>query len=72
MDAELAASATWPVPVGTGGSVTAIESTLLLRLRRRPFEELLDDQPELSRSVISTLARLLQTMADDDARAVGG
>jgi CRP-like cAMP-binding protein len=59
-------------PAPRSASVTAIESTLLLRLRRRPFEELLDDQPELSRSVISTLARLLQTMADDDARAVGG
>ena len=30
-------------------SVTAIEPSLLLRLRRGPFEELLDDRPEIAR-----------------------
>jgi len=40
-------------------SVTALEPSLLLRLRRGPFEELLDDRPEIARGVISTLVRLL-------------
>ena len=43
-------------------SVTAIEPSLLLRLRRGPFEELLDDRPEIARGVISTLVRLLQAV----------
>ena len=41
-------------------AVTAIEPSLLLRLRRGPFEELLDDRPEIARGVIATLVRLLQ------------
>ncbi len=55
-------------PAPRSASVTAIEATLLLRLRRVPFEELLDDHPEVARSVVSTLARLLQAIADDGAR----
>jgi CRP-like cAMP-binding protein len=55
-------------PAPRSASVTAIESTLLLRLRRPAFEELLDDHVELSRSVISTLAQLLQAMAGDETR----
>jgi CRP-like cAMP-binding protein len=58
-------------PAPRSASVTSVEPTLLLRLRRPAFEELLDDQAELSRSVIATLARLLQAMADDDARMSG-
>jgi CRP-like cAMP-binding protein len=41
-------------------SVTALEPSLLLRLRRGPFEELLDDRPEIARGVIASLVRLLQ------------
>lgn len=51
-------------PAPRSASVTAIEPTLLLRLRRLSFEELLDDHPEISRSVITTLARMLQATAD--------
>jgi len=47
-------------PAPRSASVTALEPCLLLRLRRGPFEELLDDKPEIARGVISTLARLLQ------------
>lgn len=47
-------------PAPRAASVTAIEPTLLLRLRRKPFEELLDDRPEVARAVISTLAQMLQ------------
>ena len=51
-------------PAPRSASATAIEPSLLLRLRRGPFEELLDDRPEIARGVITTLARLLQTNAD--------
>lgn len=47
-------------PAPRAASVTALEPTLLLRLRRAPFEELLEDRPEIARAVIHTLARLLQ------------
>ena len=49
-------------------SVTAIEPCLLLRLRRGPFEELLDDRPEIARGVIATLVRLLQASNGDGER----
>ncbi len=52
-------------------SVTAIEPSLLLRLRRGPFEELLDDRPEIARGVIATLVRLLQAANGDGRRGVG-
>ena len=35
-------------PAPRSASVTALEPTLLLRLRRGPFEELLDDRPEIA------------------------
>ena len=54
-------------PAPRAASVTAVEPSLLLRLRRAPFEELLDEHPEVSRAVISTLARLLQAAADESA-----
>ena len=54
-------------PAPRSASVTAIEPTLLLRLRRGPFEELLDDQPAIARAVISTLAQQLQAVADENA-----
>ena len=54
-------------PAPRSASVTAIEPTLLLRLRRGPFEELLDDRPEIARVVISTLATQLQAVADAGA-----
>jgi CRP/FNR family cyclic AMP-dependent transcriptional regulator len=56
-------------PAPRSASVTTMEPTLLLRLRRRPFEELLDDRPEIARVVISTLARMLQAVADQGADA---
>ncbi len=52
-------------PAPRSASVTATEPSLLLRLRHGPFEELLDDRPEIARAVISTLARMLQAVADD-------
>jgi CRP/FNR family transcriptional regulator, cyclic AMP receptor protein len=58
-------------PAPRSASATAIEPTLLLRLRRGPFEELLDDRPEIARAVISTLARMLQTAADSHAETAG-
>ncbi len=54
-------------PAPRAASVTAISPTLLLRLRRSAFEELLDDRPEIARAVMSTLARLLQAAADAGA-----
>ena len=51
-------------PAPRSASVTALEPTLLLRLRRGPFEELLDDRPEIARAVISALAHQLQAVAD--------
>ena len=51
-------------PAPRAASVTALEPTLLLRLRREPFEELLEDRPEIARAVIVALARLLQSQAD--------
>ena len=39
-------------PAPRSASATAIEPSLLLRLRRGPFEELLDDRPEIARAVI--------------------
>jgi CRP-like cAMP-binding protein len=58
-------------PAPRSASVTAIEPSLLLRLRRAPFEELLDDRAEIARGVISTLARLLQTIADGQSETIG-
>jgi CRP-like cAMP-binding protein len=58
-------------PAPRSASVTTMESSLLLRLRRGPFEELLDDRPEIARVVISTLANLLQAVADQGAGAEG-
>jgi CRP/FNR family transcriptional regulator, cyclic AMP receptor protein len=54
-------------PGPRSASVTALEPTLLLRLRRGPFEELLDDRPEIARAVISRLAHQLQAVADERA-----
>ena len=56
-------------PAPRSASVTAVEPARLLRLRREPFEELLEERPEIARGVIATLARLLQTSADDGAGA---
>lgn len=64
---ELAVLASAP----RSASVTAIEPSLLLRLRRGPFEELLDDRPEIARGVISTLVRLLQASNGDGEEAMG-
>lgn len=54
-------------PAPRSASVTAIEPTLLLRLRRGPFDELLEDHAEIARAVLAALARRLQELADADA-----
>ena len=59
-------------PAPRSASVTTLEPTLLLRLRRGPFEELLDDHSEIARAVISTLARQLQAVADADTGGMAG
>ncbi|MFL6204869.1 MAG: cyclic nucleotide-binding domain-containing protein [Acidimicrobiales bacterium] len=48
-------------------SVTASEPSLLLCLRRGPFEELLEDRSEIARRVITTLVRLLQASSSKEA-----
>jgi CRP-like cAMP-binding protein len=56
-------------PAPRSASVTTVEPSLLLRLRRQPFDELLEDRPEIARAVISALAQLLQSgtpAAEDD------
>lgn len=58
-------------PAPRSASATALEPSLLLRLRRGPFEELLDDHPEIARAVIATLARMLQASADNRAETAG-
>ena len=54
-------------PGPRSASVTALEHTLLLRLRRQPFEELLEDSADIARAVVASLARRLQELADDAA-----
>ena len=54
-------------PAPRSASVTALEPSLLLRLRRAPFEELLEDRAEIGRAVIAALARRLQELAHRDA-----
>ena len=49
-------------------TVTALEPCLLLRLRRKPFEELLEERPGIARAVIAELVRRLQDLADQDAK----
>ena len=56
-------------PAPRSATATALEPSLLLRLRHGPFEELLDDRPEVARAVIATLARKLQAGADDEVVA---
>jgi CRP-like cAMP-binding protein len=54
-------------PGPRAATVTALTPALLLRLRREPFHEMLDDHPEISRTLITTLARTLQESADERA-----
>ena len=54
-------------PAPRSASVTATEPSMLLRLRRQPFEELLSDRAEIGRAVIIGLSRRLQELADRDA-----
>lgn len=54
-------------PAARSASVTAVQPSLLLRLRRGPFDELLDDRPVIARSVIAALALRLRALADEDA-----
>ena len=59
-------------PAPRSASVSAVEPTLLLRLRREPFEELLEDHPAIARAVIATLTRMLQSapIVDEDVPVV--
>jgi len=59
-------------PAPRAASVTTSEPAVLLRLRRGPFEELLDDHPEIARVVVETLARMLQQSAADHGIAPPG
>jgi CRP/FNR family cyclic AMP-dependent transcriptional regulator len=58
-------------PAPRSASATAIEPSLLLRLRRGPFEERLDDRPEIARAGLATVARMLQAVADTHAETSG-
>ncbi len=58
-------------PAPRAASVTTFEPSLLLRLRKGPFEELLDDRPEIARAVIADLARRVQDLADREAGSMG-
>lgn len=50
-------------------SVTAVEETRLLRLAEQPFQELLQEQSEIARSIIKTLTRRLRARVQDLTRA---
>jgi CRP-like cAMP-binding protein len=54
-------------PSARTASVTAIVPTLLLRLRRGPFNELLDDRSDVARALIAELARRLQQSTNERA-----
>ena len=54
-------------PLARTASVTALDPTLLLRLRRGPFDELLDDRSDVARALISELARRLQQSTNERA-----
>ena len=56
-------------PAPRAATVTAVEPSWLLRLRQGPFEELLEERPEIARAVIHTLARLLQAADHGDDRS---
>jgi CRP/FNR family transcriptional regulator, cyclic AMP receptor protein len=58
-------------PAPRSASATALKPSLLLRLRRGPFEELLDDRPEIARAVIEALARKLQATTDGGVETAG-
>ena len=59
------------VPAARAATVTALEPSLLLMLRRGPFGELLEDQPTIARAVIESLVLRLQQQADETAREEG-
>lgn len=55
------------VPGPRSASVTAVDSTLLLRLRKPVLDELLADRPELATEVIRALVLRLRERADAGA-----
>jgi monovalent cation:H+ antiporter, CPA1 family len=59
-------------PAARSASVAAIEHTLLLKLRREPFEELIEDNADIARAVMASLARRLQELSDADAARMQG
>ena len=61
------------VPGPRSASVTAVDSTLLLRLRKPVLDEMLADRPELAAEVIRALVLRLRERADaraDDSAVV--
>lgn len=59
-------------PAPRSASVTALEPSLLLKLRRLPFDEILEDRPEMARAVMAALADRLQQLANRDAAELPG
>lgn len=55
------------VPEPRSASVTALEPTQLLKLRKAVLDELLADRPELANQVISALVKRLRARAVHDA-----
>ena len=55
------------VPEPRSASVTALEPTLLLKLRKAVLDELLADRPELTNQVIKALVMRLRASADHSA-----
>jgi CRP-like cAMP-binding protein len=55
------------VPGPRSASVTAVDSTLLLRLRKAVLDELLADRPELATEVIKALVLRLRERVDAGA-----
>ena len=51
------------MPEPRAASVTTLEPTVVLRLRKPAFDDLLVDQPELARSVIEALVATLRSSA---------
>jgi CRP/FNR family transcriptional regulator, cyclic AMP receptor protein len=58
------------VPQPRTASVTALEPTLLLRVRKVVLDELLADRPELASGVIGALAARLRATAEQAAVVV--
>jgi HEAT repeat protein len=69
-DAEVFGEMALLDPEPRSASVTATEETRLLRLAEQPFQELLDERPEIARSIIKVLTRRLRARTNDLAQAM--